>query len=149
MQCSRFGTGRAKKRRGNEKGITYPDIEPGQADEIQYAKKRGGFMEKKNCWEYKGCGREPGGKHVRDLGVCPVTVFEEYQGAHGGKNAGRACWVVAGTLCGGKIQGSYAQKLHNCWGCDFMNAVKEEEEPSPFGFSHTRLGIERVVQKIR
>ncbi len=104
---------------------------------------------KKNCWEYKGCGREPGGAKVAEFGICPVAVHEEFEGVHGGTKAGRACWVVAGSLCGGKVQGTYAEKLNSCWRCDFMNAVKQEEEPTPFGFSHTRLGIEKAIQKMR
>jgi hypothetical protein len=68
-------------------------------------------------------------------------------GVHGGTKAGRGCWVIAGSLCGGKIQGTYAQKLVNCWRCDFMNTVKKEEEVSAIGFSHTRLGMERAIQK--
>ncbi len=104
-------------------------------------------MEKKNCWEHKNCGRWPGGPRAVELGVCPVTTEQELHGAHGGSKAGRACWVVAGSLCGGKVQGTYAQKLSNCWRCDFMNVVKREEDPSPFGFSHTRLGIEKTLQK--
>ena len=106
-------------------------------------------MSKQNCWEYKACGREPGGKNVHDFGICPVAVQQELNGAHGGTNAGRACWVVAGSLCGGKIQGTYAKKLANCWRCDFMNVVKKEEEPTPLGFSHTRLGIEKVRGKMK
>jgi hypothetical protein len=106
-------------------------------------------MSKLNCWEYKSCGREPGGRNVHDFGVCPVAAYVDYHGAHGGTMAGRACWIVAGSLCGGKIQGTYAQKLANCRRCDFMNAVKKEEEPAPFGFSHTKLGIEKVMQKMR
>ncbi len=106
-------------------------------------------IRKKNCWEFKGCGREPGGKKAAELGVCPATVHEELNGAHGGKNAGRACWVVAGSLCGGKIQGTYAQKLLNCWRCEFMLSVKQEEDPSALGFSHTRLGMERALEKQR
>lgn len=106
-------------------------------------------MEKKNCWEYKNCGREPGGRRAEELGICPVTTHDEFEGAHGGKRAGRACWVVAGSLCGGKIQGSYAQKLNNCWRCDFMNTVKKEEEATDFGFSHTRLGLEKTLEKTR
>ncbi len=102
---------------------------------------------KLNCWEHKKCGRQPGGHKVADLGICPATVEQTLSGAHGGKNAGRACWVVAGSLCGGKIQGTYAQKLTNCWRCDFMNKVKQEEEPTLFGFSHTRLGMERALMK--
>ena len=102
-----------------------------------------------NCWEYKNCGRQPGGHKSHELGICPAAVDQAVHGAHGGKNAGRACWVVAGSLCGGKIQGTYAKKLLNCWRCDFMNRVKAEEEPAAFGFSHTRLGMERAIEKER
>jgi len=104
---------------------------------------------KLNCWEHKKCGRQPGGHKSQELGICPVTTYHELSGAHGGKNAGRACWAIAGSLCGGKIQGTYAQKLHNCWSCDFMKNVKMEEEPSPLGFSATRLGMERSIEKQR
>lgn len=100
-----------------------------------------------NCWEFKKCGREPGGKKTAELGVCPSTTCTDLDGVHGGKNAGRACWVVAGSLCGGKIQGTYAKKLVNCWRCNFMNAVKREEDPNPLGFSHTRLGMERSIER--
>jgi len=104
---------------------------------------------KKNCWEHKKCGRQPGGSKAAELGVCPVTTYKELDGAHEGQNAGRACWAIAGSLCGGKIQGTYAQKLHNCWRCDFMNAVKAEEEPATFGFSATRLGMDKAIEKER
>ena len=102
---------------------------------------------KKNCWEHKKCGRQPGGSKAAELGVCPVTTYGELNGAHGGKNAGRACWAIAGSLCGGKIQGTYAQKLSNCWRCDFMNQVKKEEESCPIGFSATRLGMDKALEK--
>ena len=104
-------------------------------------------MQKMNCWEFKKCGRQPGGPKAAELGVCPATMYADLDGAHGGKNAGRACWAIAGSLCGGKIQGTYAQKLHNCWRCEFMNKVKQEEEPSDHGFSHTRLGMEKSLEK--
>jgi len=106
-------------------------------------------MKKQNCWEYKKCGREPGGKKSAELGVCPATTYKELDGAHGGENAGRACWAIAGSLCGGKIQGTYAQKLNNCWRCEFMNLVKKEEDPTDHGFSHTRLGMEHGLKKER
>ena len=102
---------------------------------------------KMNCWEFKKCGRQPGGPKAAELGVCPATVSAVLNGAHGGQNAGRACWVIAGSLCGGKIQGTYAKKLLNCWRCEFMNKVKQEEEPTEFGFSHTRLGMERSIER--
>ena len=85
-------------------------------------------MKKKlNCWEFKKCGREPGGAKVSELGVCPATEETKVDGTHGGKNAGRACWVVAGSMCGGKVQGTFAQKYGNCIKCDFFQEVKEEE----------------------
>jgi len=102
---------------------------------------------KLNCWEFKKCGRQPGGEKVEDLGVCPATIAKELDQAHDGKNAGRACWVVAGSLCGGKIQGTYAKKLLNCWRCEFMNMVKQEEDPSEYGFSHTQLGMHNALDK--
>src|SRR5512133_1751939 len=102
---------------------------------------------KLNCWEYKKCGRQPGGERAQELGICPVTTNRDLAGVHGGSNAGRACWVVAGSLCGGRIQGAYAQKLTNCWRCDFMNAVKKEEDTSTTGFSVTRLGMEKSLQR--
>jgi hypothetical protein len=82
---------------------------------------------KKNCWEVKGCGREPGGKKAKELGVCPATTEEGLSGVHGGKNAGRACWVVAGTFCKGEVQGTFAQKYRDCTLCDFFRQVRQEE----------------------
>lgn len=83
---------------------------------------------KKNCWEFKKCGREEGGAKAEELGICPATVDTRLNGVHDGKNAGRACWVIAGTLCGGKTQGTFAQKYKNCEICDFYSAVKKEEK---------------------
>jgi hypothetical protein len=115
---------------------------------VAYHQTSGGQASMKvNCGEFKGCGRQPGGVRAKELGVCPVTTHSELTGVHGGANAGRACWVVAGSLCGGKIQGHYAQKLNNCWRCDFLNRVKQEEDPTAEGFSVTRLGMERSLQK--
>ena len=31
---------------------------------------------------------------------------------------GHSCWAVAGTLCGGKIQGTTAQKIKFCTSCE-------------------------------
>ncbi len=82
---------------------------------------------KKNCWEFKSCGRHNGGEKAADLGVCPASVYDKLDGIHGGRMAGRACWVIAGTICGGAIQGTFAQKYENCGQCDFYRAVKQEE----------------------
>ena len=82
---------------------------------------------KKNCWEFKNCGREPGGKKALELGVCPAATERRVDGTNGGLNGGRACWALAGTLCGGKVQGSFAAKVVNCMKCDFYQIVGEEQ----------------------
>lgn len=83
--------------------------------------------ERRNCWEIKKCGREPGGVKADELGVCPASTEGKLHGVHGGKNAGRACWVIAGSMCGGKIQGTFAEKYRDCNICDFYMKVKSEE----------------------
>jgi len=83
----------------------------------------------KNCWEYKKCGREPGGKRAAELGVCPAAINECLNGTHHGKNAGRSCWVVAGTFCKGEVQGNFAKKFLDCEKCEFYQLVKKEESP--------------------
>jgi hypothetical protein len=84
-------------------------------------------MNARNCWEYKNCGREPGGLKTRELGVCPAAIERKVNGINKGKNGGRACWVVTGTLCGGRVQGSFATKLGNCMECDFYKLVATEQ----------------------
>jgi hypothetical protein len=90
-------------------------------------KRRFPVLKKRNCWEVKKCGRTKGGEHETDLGICPVATEKRLDGVHGGENAGRACWVVAGTLCGEKVQGTFAAKYGQCEKCDFYQAVKIEE----------------------
>lgn len=60
-----------------------------------------------NCWEIKECGREVGGVMVLELGQCIVSK----------NNMGHSCWALAGTLCGGEVQGTAAQKEGNCILC--------------------------------
>ena len=61
-----------------------------------------------NCWEFKKCGREESGIKAGQLRVCPAYP-----------NSGIECAHVTGTLCGGKVQGTFASKLSNCMQCDF------------------------------
>ena len=82
---------------------------------------------KKNCWEHKNCGREPGGKFAATMGVCPAATDVRLDGTHGGKNGGRTCWMIAGTLCGGKVQGTFGAKYKTCEQCDFYQNTKAEE----------------------
>jgi hypothetical protein len=96
---------------------------------------------KVNCWEEKKCERQPGGALEKELGVCPVAICDDYAGVHDGEKAGRACWVVAETLCGGAKQGSFADKYYQCKACSFFKMVQQDEESSMFGFAQTPMGI--------
>ena len=79
-----------------------------------------------NCWEVKLCGRQPSGEKVGELGICPATTDKSCDGINEGRNGGRICWAISGTFCGGKIQGTYAQKQSSCLACDFMQSVKKD-----------------------
>ncbi len=65
-----------------------------------------------NCWEYMKCGRD----------TDATTKCPSYP------HFGRVCWVVAGTFCEGKVQGTFAQKYENCGKCDFYQSVKKLRE---------------------
>lgn len=82
---------------------------------------------KQNCWQFKACGREAGGIKAKELGVCPASNAKEFDAKNAGSNGGRMCWAVAGTLCGGTVQGTYAEKRASCLSCEFFQRVKEEE----------------------
>ena len=84
-------------------------------------------MSKKNCWEFKNCGRELGGAKVDELGMCIAATDASTDGINNGQNSGRICWAVAGTLCGGEVQGEFAAKMDNCIKCDFYHTVQGEE----------------------
>ena len=84
-------------------------------------------MAKANCWEFKECGREPGGRKVAELGQCPAAIESRTDGINGGVNAGRACWAVTGTFCGDKVQGTFAAKIGSCSQCEFFAKVVAEE----------------------
>jgi|Deesub1362A_J573_1020465.scaffolds.fasta_scaffold00424_27 two-component system NtrC family sensor kinase len=66
---------------------------------------------KMKCWEYMKCGRD-GSSGMR----CPA--YPDF---------GRICWVVAGTFCDGKAQGTFAQKYEDCRKCEFYQKVREKE----------------------
>lgn len=80
-----------------------------------------------NCWEFKKCGRQPGGEKVASLGVCPAASDVDAAGLNRGKNGGRICWALAGTFCGGVVQGTFAHKRQNCMSCEFYAKVEADE----------------------
>ena len=64
-----------------------------------------------NCWEFKKCGREKGGTKTGELGMCPAYP-----------DHGKHCARIAGTLCGGTVQGVFAAKLSTCLKCEFYKS---------------------------
>ncbi|RJR16493.1 MAG: hypothetical protein C4581_09720 [Nitrospiraceae bacterium] len=89
-------------------------------------------MSKQNCWEMKKCGREPGGVKSAEMGVCPAATSTSTNGVNNGKNGGRICWAIAGTFCGGKVQGDFAQKSVSCMSCEVFKEIKREEGAAGF-----------------
>jgi hypothetical protein len=85
-------------------------------------------MDRRNWWEVMKCGRQPGGENINALGTCQAALTNEYaDGVNHGEHCGRCCWAIAGTLCRGQVQGTYAKKLMDCLGCEFLKQVQEDE----------------------
>lgn len=82
---------------------------------------------KQNCWEFKQCGRGPAGRNGPAQTPCPAATDSSCDMINGGKNAGRICWIVAGTFCDLKVQGTFAQKRRSCITCDFFKLVEAEQ----------------------
>jgi hypothetical protein len=102
-------------------------------------------MTKKNCWEVKKCGRQPGGHKVREHGICPASTIIAVDGINHGKNGGRACWALTGTMSGPaeKVQGTFARLLPgSCYDCEFYELVMMEE-------GENFEGTVRIVQKLK
>ena len=57
---------------------------------------------KVRCWELKGCSRQD----------CPAY-----------ENTCRRCWLIAGTMCGGKPIGEFALKYISCADCEVYRAA--------------------------
>jgi len=72
------------------------------------------------CYEYKKCGRELGGKNVEEFGYCPAALAPD-----------NYCWLVAGTMCSGTIEGTYAQKIDTCIICEYYNKMQEYNARRP------------------
>lgn len=59
---------------------------------------------KPRCWESLSC----------DKTECPVRHTDNYR-----------CWLIAGTLCEGKVQGKFAQKFGTCTKCEIYKMYHE------------------------
>jgi len=68
------------------------------------------------CWEMKNCQRCHGGEKEAEFGMC---ITYPWGGWH--------CWALAGTLCGGMVQGSSAQKEGNCQMCQHYIELMQDD----------------------
>nr|CRH06875.1 putative Diguanylate kinase [Candidatus Magnetococcus massalia] len=64
-----------------------------------------GVVQPINCWEAHQCGKSD----------CP---------AHG--NITERCWLVAGTLCNGRVQGELASKFKSCQSCNIYKEAHDQ-----------------------
>lgn len=94
---------------------------------ILKSRNKGLTRKKQNCWEFMQCSRVHGGLIGGNAGVCLAYTDKTFDGIHSGKNSGRTCWVISGTLCNDKIQSSFAFKFKECSSCKFFLQVKKEE----------------------
>ncbi len=92
---------------------------------------------KKNCWEFMQCGRGPDGSDTDACETCPATQTSSLDGLNEGENAGRACWLVAGTFCSNSISGKFAEKIDSCMECSFYKHVNQ-------GSGQTNLKIDNI-----
>jgi len=80
-----------------------------------------------NCWEFNRCGREHGGCKVEELGLCKAAADERTHGVNNGTNAGRICWLLAGTFNPVEKTKTCIRDIDNCLMCDFYYLVEKEE----------------------
>lgn len=93
-----------------------------------------GAAHKLNCWQFKNCGREPGGVLAEILGECPVARTMKYDGLNDGIGAGRACWMVRNSVC--KQGANVLAPIDPCYTCDFYKRVVfEQDEDLCFRFT--------------
>ncbi len=111
--------------------------------------------QKLNCWEYKKCGREPGGNKVNKDGVCPAAAEKTFDNFNHGINAGRMCWLVAGTFCDDQVSGTFAEKIDTCRNCNFYKKVQADEHSFSVKEEHislyaaTHIGLVRKANEDR
>ncbi|MBL0713656.1 MAG: cyclic nucleotide-binding domain-containing protein [Desulfosarcina sp.] len=76
-----------------------------------------------------------------ERGVCPAAADTTFDGINSGTCGGRSCWAVAGTFCGGEIQGTFAQKRGACLKCSFYHRVRAEEGTANLRTKFLRLAF--------
>ncbi|PWB74270.1 hypothetical protein C3F09_04130 [candidate division GN15 bacterium] len=82
---------------------------------------------KLNCWEVKACGRGPRNSNHDTTDICPAALCNDADTTNAGVSGGRVCWAIAGTMCGGRTQGTFALKFGSCMTCEVFLQVRQEE----------------------
>ncbi len=72
---------------------------------------------KQNCWEFMNCQKEE---------KCIASTFSLTDGHGGGKNGGRICAYIFGTICCGKEQKSMQDKIDVCFNCPFYQEIRKD-----------------------
>jgi len=85
---------------------------------------------KVHCWEIKNCPPERYSK-------CPAYP-----------NDGGSCWMVTATLCGGKEQGSYRDKMENCRKCNVYE-IANQTTPRKVKAGAATLPVRKQLSPIR
>jgi len=73
---------------------------------VLIAHRNGIELSRFRCWEQKECS-----PNVREKCIAYVT------------RQGHLCWFLTGTMCEGKRQKSWSDKLHLCLDCGFMQRL--------------------------
>ncbi|MFW5830008.1 MAG: two-CW domain-containing protein [Planctomycetota bacterium] len=93
-----------------------------------------------NCWEYFGCGREPGGAQAERDGVCAVATCTQADRIHFGRNGGRSCWGIDAdkSHCSGRLRPGQSGESQRCSACEFYALVHEQEADCVLAFEEIR-----------
>ena len=67
---------------------------------------RANNKKQKPCWTVRKC-------PSKTRSICPAWEF----------NAGRFCWFINGTICEGKIQKDWQEKMKICRSCEVMSSL--------------------------
>ena len=85
------------------------------------------MRQRSNCWEIMNCGLGPNGGTAAASGLCPAASDTSSDGFNRGRNGGRICWEIAGTLSGAEVHCPFAAECFTCLSCDVFQRVQREE----------------------
>ncbi|MCI5148900.1 MAG: hypothetical protein D3916_05850 [Candidatus Electrothrix sp. MAN1_4] len=78
-----------------------------------------------DCWEFKKCGREPGGKNIEKYGLCSLVVSLEDNKINNKRNGERLCWSLRESACEGIMRECCVNEIKECRQCTFYIFLQE------------------------